>query len=177
MRVEAGDQDARARQPVPVPEICVQDAQRALEQILRDRRRHFLQWQVGRRQRNTQRAVPGAAGEHHDDERRSRSFGQVFGMAGEVHPSLIDDALVHRRRDHRRKLARTTAGQSAVEQCQHVLRIRRVEPAGHRRLGNGNVENVETACGRPGFPGENRAGRPSGRWLQHARAAVRGRRE
>ena len=56
-------------------------------------------WVVG--QRDAQRAAFGVAGQHHDDDKRGAGFlGQVFGMSGEMHAGLVDDALMHRRRRH-----------------------------------------------------------------------------
>ena len=84
MRIEAGNQDARRGYPVFLPAYqhagcaaCVPAGR------LRHRRRHVLQRQVGRRQRDAQRARP-SSGEHHDDQRRARPLGKVFGMTGEM---------------------------------------------------------------------------------------------
>ena len=54
-----------------------------------------------------------------------RVLGQVFGVAGERHARVVDDALVHRRGDHRVE----AAGEATVERARRAARAR----SGHSR--------------------------------------------
>ena len=83
-----------------------------------------------RSQRDAQRAALGVASQHHDDERGTCLVGEVFGMAGEMHASIVDDAFVHRRRRHRGELAGLATGQCTVEQSEDVGTVGGIEPAG-----------------------------------------------
>ena len=94
-------------------------------------------------QRDAQRAALGIAGQHHDDERRAGLFREIFGVAGEVHTSRVDHALVYGRRRHRREFAGLATRQGAIENGQHVRAVRGIKLSGNGWHGERDVEHGE----------------------------------
>ena len=73
----------------------MQDADHLDEQVGRDGVGDSAQGQMSGGECDAQ----AAADEHHDDPVRAAVVGQVFSVAGEGEAGIVDDALVHRRRD------------------------------------------------------------------------------
>ena len=65
-------------------------------------------------------------------------------MAGKGDAGIVDDALVHRRRDHRRICATDAAVERRIENIQDVTRVGGVEPAGDHRRAQRHVTDVQS---------------------------------
>jgi hypothetical protein len=139
VRIEAGNKDARPVDPELAAHVGVQDAQCRFQRLGRDRRRHVLQRQVRRRQRDAQIA----AGEHHHHLRRMRLFGKVFGVAGEGNAGIVDHCLVHWRRHHCRELAGLATFERSIEQSKNVRRIDRIELSCDGRHAQRHMDEIE----------------------------------
>jgi hypothetical protein len=150
MRIEPGDQDARLGDAVFAAQVGMQDAQGALQHVGVMAAGTSLsgRWVVASATRSGPRSVSPAS-------IMTTSGVPVFSARYSVWPvkwdtGLVDDALVHRRRRHRGKLAGLAAGQRAVEQGQHVGAVGRIELTGPGGGGQRNVQDVERllAAGR-----------------------------
>ena len=132
----AGIAEARAQ-------IVVDDAQHPLQQLAGDRGAYVLQGQMRRRKRDAQRAVR----QHHHRMRAAGALGQIFGVARELDARIVDDALLHRRRDHRGELAGHAAVDGAIQQLQHVACVGAIELA-RRELPMRRARAEPAACRR-----------------------------
>ena len=106
-------------------QIVIEDAQHPLQQLAGDRGAHVVQRQMRRRERDAQTRRR----QHHHRMRAAGALGQIFGVARERDAGVVDDALLHRRRDHRIELAGHAAVDGAIEQLQHVARVGAIELA------------------------------------------------
>jgi hypothetical protein len=165
VRVEPARGDARARDAPEPAHVVVEDAERGVEQIGRDRIADGAQRQVGRRERDAQ----GAGGEQHDGMRRAGALREIFGVAGERHAGIVDHALLHGRGDDGGELAAHGARDRAVEQREHVRRIRRIERACDAGRCQGDVEHAQPV-GSGGFRVIGGVGNQLDPQTEHARA-------
>ena len=92
-----------------------------------------------------ERDAQAAADQHHDDLRRARMLGEIFGVAGEGDAGIVDHALLHRRGHHRGELAVQASPHGAVEDGQHIASICWIEPAGNRRASERHVLDARAA--------------------------------
>ena len=109
------------------------------------RRRDGIADRAQRQVRGGQRHAQRARGQQHDRVRRMRARREVFGVAGEVHAGVVDDALLHRRRDHGGELATQAAVDGAIQHAQHVARIGGIELAGDAGRAERDVDDFEAA--------------------------------
>ena len=70
---------------------------------------------------------------------------QVFGVTAEGDAGVVDDALVHGRRYQGVELSGERPLDGAIEQREHVARVRRVRPAGDTRCGERQMLDEEPA--------------------------------
>jgi hypothetical protein len=92
--------------------------------------------------RGGERDAQAAAHEHHHHVDTARLLGEVFRVAGKRNSRVVDDALLHRRRDHRGIFAGEAAPHRAIEQREDVAAIGGVELSGPRRPGERNVLHI-----------------------------------
>ena len=82
-------------------------------------------------------------------------------------PGVVDDALLDRRRDHGRELARGTAVDGAIQHREHMARVGRIEAAGRRRCAQRHVNDSQAAgagaSAEPGWYGSSWISLPSRR--------------
>jgi len=103
---------------------------------------------VRRRERDAQRP----RGQHHHRTCAAGTLLQIFGVAGESDTGIVDDGLVHGRRNQRVEFAGERGIDSPIEERQHVARIGGIGSSRDARCGEGLMRDGELTRDVGGAP-------------------------
>jgi hypothetical protein len=146
MRIDAADEDARPADAVQPSQVTVEHGDDGAQSLGRQRAAHARERQVSRRERDAH----AAAGQQHHRAAAARAAREVFRVPRKADTGIVDDALLDRRGDHRRKLTTAAARDGAIEQREHIARVARIEAARHAARRERHVQPFDARACRYG---------------------------
>ena len=144
VRIQPADRDPRVAHGEPPRELTGEDRAHLVQRVDGERAAHRGERQMGGCERHAQLAC----GQHHHGACAVGALREVLGMAAERDAGVVDHALVHRRRDDGVELPGQCGLDGAVEECQYVRRVGRLEPPRHARHRERLVRHAQRAAQR-----------------------------